>query len=139
MTSTAPSPQTAATGAPRAGGAGLLAGRTVSRIGYGAMQLERLHGERSTAVAILRRAVELGIDHIDTAQFYGNGFVNGLIREAIGPEDGIVIASKVGADPNPGGRIRLRPAQQPQELRASVEDNLKSLGLDRIPLVNLRR
>ncbi|MFJ8938499.1 aldo/keto reductase [Streptomyces sp. NPDC102365] len=139
MTSTTPSPQTAATGVPRAGGAGLLAGRTVSRIGYGAMQLERLHGERSTAVAILRRAVELGIDHIDTAQFYGNGFVNGLIREAIGPEDGIVIASKVGADPNPGGRIPLRPAQQPQELRASVEDNLKSLSLDRIPLVNLRR
>lgn len=139
MTPTTPASPTTATGIPRAGGPGPLAGRTVSRIGYGAMQLERLHGERGTALAILRRAVELGIDHIDTAQFYGDGFVNGLIREAIGPEDGVVIASKVGADPNPGGRIPMRPAQQPQELRASVEDNLTSLGLDRIPLVNLRR
>lgn len=136
---TSASPRTTATGAPRAGGAGLLAGRTVSRIGYGAMQLERLHDDRGTALAILRRAVELGIDHIDTAQFYGNGFVNGLIREAIHPEDGVVVASKVGAAPDPGAPVPLRPAQRPQELRAAVEDNLTSLGLDRIPLVNLRR
>jgi aryl-alcohol dehydrogenase-like predicted oxidoreductase len=104
------------------------------------MQLERLHGDRAAAVAILRRVVELGIDHIDTAQFYGNdGFVNGLIREAIRPEDGVLVVSKVGATPNPGGPIPLRLAQRPGELRASVEDNLTSLGLDQIPLVNLRR
>ncbi|MCU1646794.1 MAG: hypothetical protein JWN03_7069 [Nocardia sp.] len=134
-----PSSQLTAAGVPRAGGSGTLGRHTVSRIGYGAMQLERLHEDRDTAIALLRRAVELGIDHVDTAEFYGFGFVNGLIRDAFGPEDGVVVVSKVGADPNRGGRIPLRPAQQPEQLRASVEDNLKSLGLDQIPVVNLRR
>ncbi|OXM73843.1 MULTISPECIES: aldo/keto reductase [Amycolatopsis] len=124
---------------PRAGGAGTLAGRTVSRIGFGAMQLERLHTDRDAAIALLRRVVELGVDHVDTAQFYGDGFVNEVIRDAFRPEDGVMIVSKVGADPDPGGRIPLRPAQRPEQLRASVEDNLKSLGVDRIPVVNLRR
>jgi aryl-alcohol dehydrogenase-like predicted oxidoreductase len=123
----------------RPGGPGLLAGRTVSRIGYGAMQLERLHDDRAAAIAVLRQAVELGIDHLDTAQFYGDGFVNDLIREAIRPEDDVIVASKVGATPNPGGPVQLRLAQRPDELRASVEDNLASLGLEQIPLVNLRR
>ncbi|WP_410609767.1 aldo/keto reductase [Amycolatopsis sp. lyj-109] len=114
-----------------------LAGHTVSRVGYGAMQLERLHDDPAAAVALLRRAAELGVDHVDTAQFYGNGFVNGVIREALGSD--VLIATKVGADPDPSGPIPLRLAQRPEELRASVEDNLRSLGLDRIPLVNLRR
>ncbi|MFD7313586.1 aldo/keto reductase [Streptomyces sp. NPDC059883] len=134
-----PSPEVTVTGVPRPGGSGRLAGRSVSRVGYGAMQLERLRGDRGAAIALLRRAVELGVDHIDTAQFYGDGLVNGLIREAIRPEDGVLVVSKVGADPNPGGPLPLRPAQRPQELRASVEDNLTSLGVDRIPAVNLRR
>ncbi|QMU69931.1 aldo/keto reductase [Streptacidiphilus sp. P02-A3a] len=134
-----PSPLTTASGAERPGGGGRIAGHTVSRVGYGAMQLERLHGDRAAAVALLRRAVELGIDHVDTAEFYGNGLVNGLLREALRPEDGVTVVSKVGATPNPGGRIPLRPAQRPEELRAGVEDNLRSLGLDRIPVVNLRR
>ena len=134
-----PSPQLTASGASRAGGAGTIGGRTVSRMGYGAMQLERLHGDRDAAIAVLHRAVELGVDHVDTAQFYGNGFVNGLIRDAFRPSDGVVVVSKVGADPNPGGTIPLRPAQRPEELRASVEDNLKTLALDQIPVVNLRR
>jgi aryl-alcohol dehydrogenase-like predicted oxidoreductase len=103
------------------------------------MQLERLHADRNAAIALLRRAVELGVDHVDTAQFYGDGFVNGLIRDALRPEDGVVVVSKVGADPNPGGTVPLRPAQRPEELRASVEDNLETLGLDQIPVVNLRR
>ncbi len=133
-----PSPETTTTGVPRPGGPGRLAGRTVSRIGYGAMQL-RLDSGRAAAVALLRRAVELGVDHVDTAQFYGDGLVNDLIREAIRPEDDVLVASKVGAAPNPGGPIPLRLAQRPEELRAGVEDNLTSLGLDRIPLVNLRR
>ncbi|TDD10993.1 aldo/keto reductase [Nonomuraea deserti] len=128
-----------ATGVPRPGGSGRLAGHTVSRVGYGAMQIERLHGDRSAAVALLRRAVELGVDHIDTAQFYGNGFVNEIIREAVRPEDGVVVVTKIGADPDPGGPLPLRTAQRPEELRASVEDNLRSLGLDRLPVVNLRR
>ncbi|MEV0785403.1 aldo/keto reductase [Streptomyces sp. NPDC050423] len=134
-----PSPQLTATGIPRAGGAGMLGDLTVSRIGFGAMQLERLRGDRDAAIALLRRVVELGIDHVDTAQFYGDGFVNGLIRDAFRPEDGVVIVSKVGADPDPGAAIPLRPAQRPEQLRAGVEANLESLGLDRIPVVNLRR
>ncbi|MFF7648317.1 aldo/keto reductase [Streptomyces sp. NPDC007983] len=138
-TNSTPSPRLTATGAPRAGGAGTLGGHTVSRIGYGAMQLDRLRADRDAAIALLRRAVELGVDHVDTAQFYGNGFVNGVIRDALRPEDGVLIVSKVGADPDPGGTPPLRLAQRPEELRASVEDNLASLGLDRIPVVNLRR
>ena len=134
-----PSLQVTASGAQRAGGAGTIGGHRVSRIGYGAMQLERLHADRGTAIALLRRAVELGVDHVDTAQFYGDGFVNGLIRDALCPEDSVVIVSKVGADPAPGNTLPLRPAQRPEELRASVEDNLGNLGLDQIPVVNLRR
>ncbi|MFC1415459.1 aldo/keto reductase [Streptacidiphilus cavernicola] len=126
-------------GVPRPGGAGRLAGRTVSRVGFGAMQLERLHADRAAAVALLRRAVDLGIDHVDTAHFYGNGFVNAVIREAFGPRDEVLVVSKVGADPDPGARIPLRPAQRPEQLRASVEANLAGLGLEQIPVVNLRR
>ncbi|MGF1343314.1 aldo/keto reductase [Streptomyces flavovirens] len=137
MTSTARSPQLTATGVVRAGGPGELAGRPVSRLGYGAMQLERL--DREAAVALLRRAVELGIDHVDTAQFYGNGFVNEVIGAALRPQDGVMVVSKVGAEPAPDGPVPLRLAQRPEQLRAGVEDNLKSLGLEQIPLVNLRR
>lgn len=134
-----PTPALTATGVPRAGGAGRIGGSTVSRIGYGAMQVGRLREDRKAAIALLRRAVELGVDHVDTAQFYGDGFVNEVIRDALRPEDGVVVVSKAGADPNPGGAVPLRPAQRPGELRASVEDNLRTLGLDRIPVVNLRR
>jgi pyridoxine 4-dehydrogenase len=133
------SPDTTASGAARPGGPGLLGGRTVSRIGYGAMQLARLHDDRKAAVALLRRAVELGVDHVDTAQFYGDALVNEFIREALSPQDGVVVVSKIGADPNPGGPFPLRPAQRPEQLRASVEDNLRSLGLEQVPVVNLRR
>jgi pyridoxine 4-dehydrogenase len=124
---------------PRPGGAGRLGGRTVSRVGYGAMQLERLHHDRPAALALVRRAVELGVDHLDTAEFYGDGFVNGLLREAITPEDGVVIVTKIGADPNPEGPVPLRFAQHPDQLRASVEVNLRSLGLEQLPVVLLRR
>ncbi|WP_410631532.1 aldo/keto reductase [Amycolatopsis sp. cmx-4-83] len=123
----------------RPGGAGLLAGRTVSRIGYGAMQLSRLRADRDAGVAVLRRAVELGVDHIDTANFYGDGFVNGLIREAVRPGDGVTVVSKVGATANPGGPRPLRLAQRPEELRAEVEANLAGLGVDQLAVVNLRR
>ncbi len=116
-----------------------FAGRTVSRIGYGAAQLDRLHDRRSEAVALLRRAVELGVNHVDTAEFYGSGFANAVIREVLRPEDDVLVVTKVGADPDPGGRLPLRIAQRPEQLRASVEDNLRSLGVDRLPVVNLRR
>jgi aryl-alcohol dehydrogenase-like predicted oxidoreductase len=91
------------------------------------------------AVAVLRRAVELGVSHVDTAQFYGNGFANEVIREVTRPGDGIVVVSKVGADPNPGGPLPMRVAQRPEELAASVDANLTALGTEQIPIVNLRR
>ncbi|BCJ47291.1 oxidoreductase [Actinoplanes ianthinogenes] len=116
-----------------------FAGRPVSRVGFGAMQLARLSDDRAAGIALLRRAVELGADHIDTAQFYGHGFVNELLREALRPEDGVLIVSKVGATSNPGGEFPIRFAQRPGELRAGVEDNLATLGLEQIPVVNLRR
>lgn len=126
-------------GTVHAGGTGTLGRHTVSRIGYGAMQLARLPDDRAAGVAVLRQAAELGADHVDTAHFYGDGYVNELIRDAYRPEDEIVVVSKIGADPDPGARIPLRPAQRPEQLRASVEDNLRSLGLDQVPVMNLRR
>jgi aryl-alcohol dehydrogenase-like predicted oxidoreductase len=118
---------------------GSFHGRTVHRVGYGAMQLERLRDRSEEAVALLRRAVELGVDHVDTAEFYGFGFVNEVIRETLHGEDGVLVVSKVGADPNPEGPLPLRLAQRPEQLRASVENNLRSLGADRLDVVNLRR
>lgn len=124
---------------PRPGGVAELGGRTISRIGYGAMQLHRLNEDRQTALSIIRRAVALGVDHFDTAQFYGNGFSNAMLREALRPEDDVAIVSKVGADPDPDGPFPMRPAQRPDELRASVEANLRSLGVEQLSVVNLRR
>ncbi|MFE9107823.1 aldo/keto reductase [Actinomadura geliboluensis] len=116
-----------------------FAGRTVSRVGYGAAQLERLRDRPGDAVALLRRAVELGVDHVDTAEFYGFGFANAVIREALRPEDGVLVVTKVGAEPDPAGRLPLRIAQRPEQLRAGVEQNLRGLGVEQLPVVNLRR
>lgn len=118
------------------GGVGRLGDHEVARVGYGALQLRSVGHEQ--AVAVLRRAVELGVDHVDTAQFYGDGSVNRAIREVLASESGVVVATKVGGDPD-RGRIPVRLAQRPEQLRASLEDNLRSLGLERIPVVNLRR
>jgi pyridoxine 4-dehydrogenase len=124
---------------PHPGGLATLAGRSVARVGYGAMQL-RWAGPDDEPVAVLRRAVELGVDHLDTAQFYGDGVVNRRIRAALAPyPEHLVLVSKVGATPNPGGEIELRLAQRPEDLRTQVEDNLRSLGVERLDVVNLRR
>ncbi|ANY09431.1 aldo/keto reductase [Pseudonocardia sp. HH130630-07] len=121
------------------GGAGTLAGRPVARIGYGAMQLRWAETD-DEPVALLRRAVELGVNHIDTAEFYGHGVVNRRIRAALAPYPGdLVIVSKVGATAHRGGEFPLRLAQHPAELRAEVEANLRSLGVERLDVVNLRR
>ncbi|GID29709.1 aldo/keto reductase [Paractinoplanes brasiliensis] len=115
---------------------GKLGDHRVRRVGFGAMQLE--HGDREDAVKILRQAVELGVDHIDTAQFYGDGRVNELIRTALHPYgNDLRLVSKVGAVSHPVERLVL--AQKPAQLRAGVEENLRTLGIDRIPVVNLRR
>ncbi|MET8471895.1 aldo/keto reductase [Streptomyces sp. NPDC006422] len=137
--SSAASSAVTAHGTPRPGGAGRLVDRDVSRVGFGAMQLPRLASDRAAAVALLRRAVELGVDHVDTAEFYGDGFSNEIIREALRPDGDVLVVSKVGATPDSGGPLPLRLAQRPDELRAGVEDNLKSLGVDQVPVVNLRR
>jgi aryl-alcohol dehydrogenase-like predicted oxidoreductase len=98
-----------------------------------------LPADVQNAKAVLRRAVELGVNHVDTAEFYGFGFANDVIREALRPEDDVLVVTKVGADPDPGGPLPLRLAQRPEQLRASVEDNLRSLGVEQLPVVNLRR
>ncbi|SFS51169.1 aldo/keto reductase [Saccharopolyspora flava] len=115
-----------------------LAGRRVARVGFGAMQLPGR--DRDAAIAVLRRAVESGVNHIDTAHFYGPGEANALIREALSPyPDDLVLVSKVGAEHASGGEIDLAVAQRPEQLRAGVEANLAQLGVDRIPVINLRR
>ncbi len=124
---------------PAPGGAYSFCGREIARIGYGALQLRKLESDPAKAEAILRRALELGVNHIDTAMFYGNGFVNRLIRKVVADTEGVLVASKVGADPEIGGPIPMRLAQRPEQLRATVEENLLTLGMDQIPLVNLRR
>jgi aryl-alcohol dehydrogenase-like predicted oxidoreductase len=121
----------------------LLGDRPVHRMGFGAMQLPGpgVFGpppDRDRALAVLRRAVEAGVNHIDTAQFYGPEVANQLIHEALHPyPDDLVLVSKVGARRDDQGQ--WLPAQRPDELRAAVEDNLATLELDRVPVVNLRR
>jgi pyridoxine 4-dehydrogenase len=120
-----------------------LAGRPVHRIGYGAMQLPGpgVLGppkDRDAALAVLRRAVELGVNHIDTAQFYGPDVSNELIHSALYPyPDDLVLVTKVGAERDEQGNWNA--AQRPEQLRAAVEENLQTLGLERIDVVNLRR
>ncbi|HEX3812034.1 MAG TPA: aldo/keto reductase [Mycobacteriales bacterium] len=119
-----------------------MAGCSVGRVGFGAMQLAELREQkapdRDTAVAVLRRAVELGADHIDTADFYGDGVANELIRAALHPyPDDLVLVSKVGAEHD--DEKGLVSAQRPEQLRAGVESNLRRLGVERLAVVNLRR
>ncbi|RDV45623.1 aldo/keto reductase [Leifsonia sp. ku-ls] len=123
----------------RPGGTGPLGSRTVSRIGYGAMALERFEHDPELAVALLRRAVELGVDHIDTADFYGRSVSNDLIRRAIGSDPAITVVTKVGAVRVEGGTIPLALEQRPEQLRAQVQANLRSLSRERLDVVNLRR
>ena len=115
---------------------------TVSRVGFGAMQLPGpgVFGpprDRDQALAVLKRAVELGVNHIDTAQFYGPDVANELIREALHPyPENLALVSKVGARrDDKGGWV---PAHQPADLRADIEKNLRELGVDKLAAVNLR-
>jgi aryl-alcohol dehydrogenase-like predicted oxidoreductase len=120
----------------------MLGDKRVRRIGYGAMQLAGpgVFGpprDRDEAIAVLRRAVALGVDHIDTSQYYGPDVVNELIRAALHPyPERLRLVTKVGARRDAQGAWLA--AQRPEELRAGVEDNLRTLGVERIDLVNLR-
>ncbi|MEU7781225.1 aldo/keto reductase family oxidoreductase [Micromonospora parva] len=124
------------------GGTWTLGGLTVTRFGYGAMQLAGPGvmgppADRDGALAVLRTAVELGITHIDTSAAYGPTVTNQLIREALHPyPDSLHIVTKVGANRDPQGG--WPPARDPQSLRRSVHENLETLGLDVLDLVNLR-
>jgi aryl-alcohol dehydrogenase-like predicted oxidoreductase len=119
-----------------------LGAHTVNRIGLGAMQLAGpgVFGPPSdpdAVRAVLRRAIELGVDHIDTAQYYGPDVVNELIRETLAPYPaGLRIVSKVGGRRDDAGA--WLPAQRPDELRAGVEENLATLGVESLAAVNLR-
>jgi pyridoxine 4-dehydrogenase len=114
----------------------------VHRIGFGAMQLPGpgVFGpprDRAEALAVLRRAVELGVDHVDTAQYYGPDVANELIRDALHPyPEHLAIVSKVGGRRDDQGH--WLPAQRPEELRQGVLDNLRTLRTDRLAAVNLR-
>lgn len=124
---------------PHPGGLATLGTHPVARVGYGAMQLRWAEHDEEP-VAVLRRAAELGVDHVDTAQFYGDGVVNRRIRAALAPyPDHLVLVTKVGATAVPDGDPPLRLAQRPAELRAEVEANLRALGVERLDVVNLRR
>ncbi|WP_410788047.1 aldo/keto reductase [Kribbella sp. C-35] len=119
------------------GGMVKLGQHEIARIGYGAMQLE--HVDTAAAGAVLHRAVELGINHLDTASFYGHTTVNEHIRAALHPyPDDLVIVSKVGAR-RVDAPVPLALAQRPEQLREQVHLDLTSLALEQVPVVNLRR
>jgi pyridoxine 4-dehydrogenase len=120
----------------------LAADLTVTRTGYGAMQLAGPHvfgppADRDGAVAVLREAVDLGITHIDTADFYGPHVTNQIIKDALAPyPDDLHIVTKVGATRDAEGG--WPPARSPEQLREQVHHNLRNLGLDVLDVVNLR-
>jgi aryl-alcohol dehydrogenase-like predicted oxidoreductase len=120
----------------------MAADLTVTRMGYGAMQLAGPHvfgppADRDAAVAVLREAVQLGITHIDTSDYYGPYVTNQIIREALHPyPDSLHIVTKVGALRDAEGGWPL--ARAPEQLRQAVHDNLDHLGLDALDVVNLR-
>ena len=117
-------------------------GLHLNRIGYGAMQLAGPHvfgppKDRAAALAVLREAAALGINHIDTADFYGPYVTNQLIREALHPyPSGLTLVTKIGFLRAPDGA--WVPAQTPQQLRDAVHSNLINLGVDVLDIVNLR-
>jgi aryl-alcohol dehydrogenase-like predicted oxidoreductase len=113
-----------------------------NRVGYGAMQLAGPHvwgppKDRAAAVAVLREAIELGINHIDTSDFYGPHVTNEIIREALHPyRDGLTIVTKIGF--LRGADQSWVPAASAQQLRDAVHDNLRNLRLETLDVVNLR-
>ncbi len=119
-----------------------LGDSTVARLGYGAMQLagKGVFGppkDRAEAIAVLREAVESGVNHIDTSDFYGPHITNQIIREALHPyRDDLVIVTKIGATRGPDAS--WNPAFSKEALTRAIHDNLKNLGLEVIDVVNLR-
>jgi aryl-alcohol dehydrogenase-like predicted oxidoreductase len=114
----------------------------VNRLGYGAMQLagDNVFGpprDRDEALRVLRAATDSGVNHLDTAQYYGPGVVNELIREALYPyPSDLAIVSKVAARRDDRGAVLTY--DEPDQLRAGIEENLTTLGVERLAAVNLR-
>jgi aryl-alcohol dehydrogenase-like predicted oxidoreductase len=127
---------------PRAQSSFPLGSHRVARLGYGAMQLAGPSAfgppkDRAAAIAVLREAVERGVNHIDTADFYGPRVTNEILREALHPyPKELVIVTKVGAKRGPKGT--WEPALTPADIARSIDDNLRSLGKDVLDVVNLR-
>ena len=126
----------------KSAGSYTLGDRTVNRLGYGAMQLAGPHvygppKDRDAAVAVLRAAVENGVNHIDTSDFYGPHVTNQIIREALHPYgNDLTIVTKIGAVR--GSDASWLPAFSAAELTKAVEDNLRNLGLEVMDVVNMR-
>jgi pyridoxine 4-dehydrogenase len=120
----------------------MAADLTVTRVGYGAMQLAGPHvfgppADRDEAIAVLREAVELGINHVDTSDYYGPRVTNEIIREALHPyPDDLHIVTKVGAERDANGGWPV--ARSPEQLREQVLGNLENLQLEALDVVNLR-
>lgn len=114
----------------------------VTRMGYGAMQLSGPHvfgppKDRQQAIAVLRAALDMGVDHIDTSDFYGPHITNQIIRDALHPyRDDLTIVTKIGA--RRGADASWQSAMSPAELESAVYDNLRNLGLEVMDVVNLR-
>ena len=119
-----------------------LGSQFVNRLGYGAMQLAGpgVFGppkDRHAAISVLREALALGVNHIDTSDFYGPHVTNQIIREALHPyADDLVIVTKIGARRDEAAA--WLPAFSPEELKKAVHDNLRNLGLDVLDVVNMR-
>jgi pyridoxine 4-dehydrogenase len=119
-----------------------LGERIVNRLGYGAMQLTGpgVFGppkDRANAVAVLREAVERGVNHIDTSDFYGPHITNQIIREALRPyPEHLVIVTKVGAKRGSLGSVH--PAMSREDITQAVHDNLRNLGVEVLDVVNMR-
>ena len=119
-----------------------LGSQFVNRLGYGAMQLAGpgVFGppkDRHAAISVLREALELGVNHIDTSDFYGPHITNQIIREALHPyADDLTIVTKIGA--RRGDDASWLPAFSAAELKQAVHDNLRNLGLDVLDVVNMR-
>jgi pyridoxine 4-dehydrogenase len=119
-----------------------LGDRNVNRMGYGAMQLAGpgVFGpprDREMAIAVLREAVAMGVDHIDTSDYYGPHVTNQIIREALSPyPENLVLVTKLGA--RRGDDASWLPALEPEELAAGLHDNLRNLGVEAMEVVNLR-
>lgn len=124
------------------GGTWTLGSLTVARFGYGAMQLAGPGvmgppADRDNALAVLREVIDFGITHIDTSNAYGSRITNQLIHEALHPyPESLHIVTKVGAIRDPQGG--WPPARRPEDLRRAVNENLETLGLEGLDLVNLR-